>query len=232
MSAPAIAALNALDPAALAAALSGPRDAVAAFVRAAAEAGSAEAQARHAQMLLDGDGLPADPQGAFAWFTRAAGAGHLEAANMLGRCHELGWGTPIDQARAVAWYRLAAARGLTEAKYNYATALALGRGVAEDRAQALALFHAAAADGFAKAMNFVGSFHEDGWAGPPDLPEAARWYARAAAGGDFRGAFNHARMLAAAGDAAGAATWIARARDWGTPRFRAQLAAHLARRAA
>ena len=82
----AIEEFNALGAEELARRLSGPRDAVAAFVAAAAEAGSAEAQARYGQMLLDGDGVAPDPAAGFAWFERAAQAGHLEAANMVGRC--------------------------------------------------------------------------------------------------------------------------------------------------
>ncbi|HWI86953.1 MAG TPA: tetratricopeptide repeat protein [Sphingomonas sp.] len=216
-------ALNALGPEEIARRLSGPRAQVATFVRAAAEAGSAEAQARLGQMLLDGDGLPQDSREAFAWFERAARAGHLEAANMVGRCHDLGWGTPVDKGKAAAWFRQAAARGLTWAKYNYATLLALGQGVPEDKAAALALLREAAAEGNAKAWNFVGSFHEDGWAVARDMTEAARCYAIAATGGDFRGQFNHGRMFAIAGLAEQALSWMERAWDGGNSRFRAQM---------
>lgn len=219
----AIDAINRLDAAEIARRLSGPRDEVAAFVRAAAEGGSAEARARLGQMLLDGDGTPRDEREALHWFDLAARAGHLEAANMMGRCHDLGWGTPVNKAIAAAWYRRAAARGLTLAKYNYATLLTLGEGVAQDRVAALALFREAAAEGYAKAINFVGSFHEDGWAVAPDIAEAARCYAIAAEGGDFRGQFNHGRMLAAQGDADAALGWFRRAHEGGNARFRAQM---------
>ena len=223
----AIDALNALDAGEIARRLSGPREEVAAFVREAAEAGSAEAQARWGQMLLDGDGVAADAPQAFAWFERAARAGHLDAANMVGRCYDLGWGVPVDKARAAAWFRQAAGRGLTWAKYNYATLLALGQGVTEDKAAALALFEEAAADGNAKAHNFVGSFHEDGWVVQRNLEEAARRYAIAAEGGDFRGQFNHGRMLAIRGETQEALRWMAVAWQNGTARFRAQMIDYL-----
>jgi len=219
--------INSLSAEELARRLSGPREEVAAFVRMAAEAGSAEAQARLGQMLLDGDGVAQDAAQAFAWFERAARAGHLEAANMVGRCYDLGWGVAVDKAKAAAWFRQAAARGLTWAKYNYATLLALGQGVAEDRPAALALFEEAAAEGNAKAHNFVGSFHEDGWVGPRDMAEAARRYRLAAEGGDFRGQFNHGRMLAAAGDTSEALRWMSLAWANGTMRFRAQMIDYL-----
>ena len=227
MTASAIEALNALDGQEVARRLSGSRDEVAAFVREAAEAGSAEAQARFGQMLLDGDGVAQDSAQAFAWFERAARAGHLEAANMVGRCYDLGWGVAQDKASAAAWFRQAAARGLTWAKYNYATLLALGEGVAKDRPAALALFEEAAAEGNAKAHNFVGSFHEDGWVGPRDMAEAARRYRLAAEGGDFRGQFNHGRMLAAAGNTCEARRWMSLAWANGTMRFRAQMIDYL-----
>ena len=223
----AIHALNTLDAGEIARVLSGPREEVAAFVRAAAEAGSAEAQARLGQILLDGDGTLRDPAQAFGWFERAARAGHLEAANMVGRCYDLGWGVAVDKASAAAWYRQAAARGLTWAKYNYATLLTLGEGVAEDRPAALALFEEAAAEGNAKAHNFVGSFHEDGWVGPRDMDEAARRYRLAAEGGDFRGQFNHGRMLATKGDTTEALRWMRLAWENGNLRFRAQMIDYL-----
>ena len=223
----AIEALNALDADAIARRLSGSRAEVAAFVQEAAEAGSAEAQARFGQMLLDGDGVTRDMRQAFAWFERAALSGHLEAANMVGRCHDLGWGTPIDKAKAAAWFRQAAGRGLTWAKYNYATLLALGEGVAEDKPTALALFEEAAAKGNAKAHNFVGSFHEDGWVVQPDMEEAGRRYRLAAEGGDFRGQFNHGRMLAAKGETDEALRWMRLAWDNGNARFREQMAEYL-----
>ncbi|HMI19482.1 MAG TPA: sel1 repeat family protein [Sphingomonas sp.] len=219
--------LNALGADEIARRLCGPRADVAAFVRAAAEAGSAEAQARIGQMLLDGDGVAKDAAAGFAWFERAAYAGHLEAANMVGRCYDLGWGVGVDKRQAAAWFRQAAARGLTWAKYNYATLLALGQGVAEDKATALALFEEAAAEGNAKAHNFVGSFHEDGWVVERDMAEAARRYAIAAAGGDFRGQFNHGRMRAIEGRTEEALHWIGLAWENGNGRFRAQMIDYL-----
>ena len=194
-----------------------------ALIREAAAAGLADAQAVLGHLLLDGDEVPADPRAGFGWFMRAAAQEHLLALNMVGRCYELGWGVTPDPVRAADCYRVAAERGLTEGMYNYATQLALGRGVAEDRAAALVWLRQAAACGFAKAENFVGSFHEDGWACERDLLAAAQCYQRAADGGDFRGCFNHARMLVANGRGREALPWIGQAAALGTERFRGQL---------
>ena len=193
----------------------------AAFLREAAEAGVAEAQALYGQLLLDGDGIGRDAAAAVAMFGRAARQGHVMAINMLGRCHDLGWGVAVDKVRAAEYYGIAVAGGLDWAMYNLATLLALGEGVAQDRPRALALLRRAVGlTGNAKALNFVGSFHEDGWVVPRDLDEAAHCYAVAAKGGDFRAMFNHARMLLAAGDLARAAAWIERAGTAANPRFR------------
>lgn len=224
MDAARIESINALDADEITRRLSGSAADLAAFVRTAAEAGSAEAQAVFGQLLLDGRGVASDPVAALRWFMAAATQDHLEAINMVGRCYDLGWGTPIDKVRAAACFRTAAARGLDWGKYNFATALTLGEGIAQDQPAALKLFEQLAAKGNAKAANFVGSFHEDGWAVLRDVGKAAGFYARAAAGGDFRGQFNHARMLVEAGDIDAALDWLDRAKVGGNPRFRAQVA--------
>ncbi len=212
----------------IAARLSAPPTERAAFIRACAEAGEAEAQALYGQMLLDGIGVAADSVAALGWFVRGAAQHHLMAINMVGRCYDLGWGTVPDKRRAADCYRIAAERGLDWGMYNYATLLALGDGVAEDRAAALAWFRKAAAMGNAKAINFVGSFHEDGWVVERDMTAAALCYARAAQGGDFRGCFNHARMLGAAGRIEDAIGWLKRAGASATPAFVEKAAAWLA----
>lgn len=199
----------------------------AATVRVAAEAGLADAQAALGQMLLDGDGLQQDQRAAIGWFHRAAQQGHTLAINMIGRCFDLGWGVEVDKTRAAEWFKLAAERGLDWGMYNYATLLALGQGVAEDRAAALEWLRKAAALGNAKAINFVGSFYEDGWVVERDLVLAADHYRRAAEGGDFRGCFNHARMLIYAGELAGALDWIGRIRESATEAFMAKAEAWL-----
>jgi uncharacterized protein len=220
----AIDAINALSAEELRARLAGPDGD--AFLREIAEAGSAEAQARLGQRLID-TGEAAE---GFAWLYRAAEAEHLDAINMVGRCLDLGWGVAVDKPLAAQWFRAAAERGHGWAMYNYATALALGAGITEDRAEALAWLRKADALGIAKAANFIGSFYEDGWAVEADVKEAARHYARAAAGGDFRGCFNHARMLIDAGKVEASRHWIDRAITLGNDRFRGQVRDWLAAR--
>jgi len=220
-------ALATVSADAFASILAGPPERAAAWVAAAAHNGIVDAQAVYGQFLLDGHGVERDPPAAFTWFRHAARRDHPMAMNMLGRCYENGWGTAACAEVAVYWYRLAARAGLDWGMYNYASALALGRGIATDRAEALDWFRRAAALGHAKSLNFIGSFYEDGWVVDADASIAADYYRQAAEGGDFRGQFNHARMLAARGEIDEALAWLARVPCTATPRFIGQLHAWL-----
>ena len=61
-----------------------------------------------------------------------------------------------------------------------------------------------------------------------NMDSAADHYRRAADGGDFRGRFNHARMLADADDVDGALLWLARVGETATPAFMEKATAWLA----
>jgi uncharacterized protein len=192
----------------------------------AAYAGIVQAQALFGQILLDGNGVQQDRHAAFGWFNRAAAKGHWMALNMVGRCYDLGWGTAIDKARAAECYRIAADQGLPHAMYNYATLLTLGEGVTQDRGAALEWFRRAAAGDdaliSAKSANYIGSFYEDGWVVARDIDAARAQYRIAAEGGDFRGQFNYARLLAYDKENAQALQWLARVRETATPAFLAK----------
>ncbi|WP_083384313.1 MULTISPECIES: tetratricopeptide repeat protein [Cupriavidus] len=219
--------LEQLGPAALRDKLCGPAAQALPWLGAAALAGHLDAQALLGQWFLAGRGLARDEARAFAWFKHAAHAGHAGAANLAGRCYENGWGTPQDAHAAARWYQLAAERGSDWGMYNLATALTLGRGVAPERAQALDWYRRAAALGHAKSLNIIGGFYEDGWEVERDLAQAAEHYRRAAEGGDFRGQFNHARLLALQGREAEAGRWIRRVPDSATPAFLEKTLAYL-----
>jgi TPR repeat protein len=202
--------------------LTGPADRAARWLAGAAQRGHTEAQAILGQWLLDGRGVERDPIEALFWFKTAALSGHAMAANMLGRCYEHGWGAPACDKTATHWYARAAEAGLDWGQYNYATSLQLGRGVPQDRAQAFALFQTAAAQWHAKSVNVLGGFYEDGWEVDADPAMALRCYLRAAEGGDFRGQFNAARLLALAGRADDARTWMQAVPRTATPAFLAK----------
>lgn len=194
--------------------------AAAAWVQAAAQLGHAEAQAVMGQWLLDGHGSERDPQQALHWFLRAAHLGHAMAANMAGRCHEQGWGTVIDPEKAAHWYRQALRLAeLPQAQYNLANLMAAGQGVPRDQRQAFALYSQAAGQGYAKAYAKLGRYHEDGEVVPRDAATAFDCYRRGAEGGDFRGQFSYAGMLAALGRIDEAVGWLEKVIEGATPRY-------------
>jgi TPR repeat protein len=214
-----LAELSGLAPDALAAELAQDAGHTVQYVYAAACQGLVEAQTTLGQMLLDGRGTATDPAAARDWFTLAAQAGHAPAANMAGRCLERGWGGAQDFPGAARWYRQAAEAGLDWGQYNLANMLLRGRGVAKDVRQSFDWFAAAAAQDHAKSINLVARFLEEGWIGPPDLVAAVTWYRRAAEGGDFRGQYNLASLLAQTGHVAEAVPWFERAGETGSRDF-------------
>ncbi|NUU35342.1 tetratricopeptide repeat protein [Pseudomonas sp. C2B4] len=185
----------------------------------AAREGDVEAQALLGQILLDGRGIAQDQSLALRWFGIAARQGHLMSRNMLGRCHEHGWGCSADASVAARHYRVAAEAGLDWAMYNYANLLATGRGVGEDQAQALDLYRRAAELGHAKSMNLLGRYLEEGRFCLADPVAARDWYRRSAAGGDFRGQFSYAAVLAGEGNIDEALIWLRKALAGGNLNF-------------
>ena len=97
-----------------------------------------------------------------------------------------------------------------------------GKGLERDQVAALHWFGLAAQGGNVMAMNMVGRCCEHGWVVDRDMEQAADHYRHAAEGGDFRGQFNHARMLAARGDRESAHFWLARMQETATPAFLAK----------
>jgi len=167
-----------------------------------------EAQALLGQILLDGQGIQRDQALARQWFEIAARNGHVMARNMLGRCHEHGWGCAADASIAASHYQLAAKAGLDWGLYNLANLLATGRGVSENHPLALHCYAQAAQMGHAKSMNLLGRYLEEGRHCPADPSAAFEWYRRSAEGGDFRGQFSHAAVLAGQGQLEQAVGWL------------------------
>lgn len=185
----------------------------------AAQENIVEAQALLGQILLDGTGIERDQPLALVWFQIAARKGHAMASNMLGRCHEHGWGCEADAGKAAEHYRQAAEADLDWGFYNYGNLLATGRGVDKDQARALACYRKAADMGHAKSMNMLGRYLEEGVSCERDLPSAHRWYQRSAEGGDFRGQFSHAAVLADHGRIEEAVQWLDTALEIGNLNF-------------
>ncbi len=214
------AAFAALSPARRGAILASDRPGAFGCVRMLAEAGIIEAQLRLGRMLLEGRGCGPDKGRALAWFRTAARDGDSEAMNMVGRCHENGWGVKADPAEAAIWYRRAADRSDAWAQYNLGHLLLDGNGVAQDKIAAFEWYMRAATQGHARAMNLVARCLEQGWGTARNPAAALTWYRQSAQGGYFRGQFNYATLLLAAGRTADARAWLLRARAEATPSMR------------
>jgi TPR repeat protein len=180
----------------------------AAWMLVSARLGQGDAQAVLGQWLLDGHGLTRNPQDALGWFLKAGTQGHVIGMNMAGRCFENGWGTEPDTFAAANWYRQAAHHGLDAGMYNYANLLATGQGVRKDQTAALEWYRRAARKGHAKSMTKIGHFYEDGRVVRRDAEQAFAWFEKGAKGGDFRGQFNYASMLAERGRVGEALDWL------------------------
>jgi uncharacterized protein len=185
-----------------------------------ARLGHPNAQTILGQWLLDGHGVSRNPNDALAWFLKAAVQAHPIAINMVGRCFENGWGTAADAVKAAHYYRQAATKGLDAGMYNYANLLASGLGVTQDATEALQWYRHAAALGHAKSMTKIGFFYEDGRVVAQDTAVAMEWFGRGARGGDFRGQFNYASMLAGRGLMDEALVWLRKVPITATPGFR------------
>jgi TPR repeat protein len=212
-------ALNGLTTTMWEAVMAAPAADAAKWMAATAKLGHAGAQAVMGQWSLDGHGVAKDANQALVWFLHAAQQGHPMGMNMAGRCHEQGWGTEVDPDKAAHWYRKAIDKDLPEARYNLANLLASGTGMAQDHAQALTLYQRAAEQGYAKAFAKLGRYHEDGLLLDKDLAMAFLCYQRGAEGGDFRGQFSYAGMLAGQGRHAEALEWLTKVPLTATPRY-------------
>jgi TPR repeat protein len=221
---PGIADLRRLTPSEFARLLSGDQAEAARWVRAAAVQGSPAAQLRLGRLLLEGTGVRKDADAALRWFMTAARDNDVEAMNMVGRCHENGWGVAVDMQAAATWYRRAAERGDAWAQYNLGHLLLDGNGIARDHAAAFAWYSRAAAQGHPRALNLVARCLEHGWGTERDSTAAARAYRQSAEAGYFRGQYNHATILLAAGRRADALKWFGRAAANGPPALRVRIA--------
>lgn len=214
-----LAALDAVTAAQWQALFVGPAEELAHWLQAAAALEDPQAQTLFGQLLLDGRGIAPDAARAFGCFVRAADQGWPMAMNMRARCLEHGWGTPPDPLQAAHWYLQAAHAGLDWGMYNYANFLSSGRVLEQNHALALEWYRKAAALGHAKSLNLVGRYYEDGIVVEANRATAFRYYRASAEGGDFRGQYSYACMLAERGRIDDANYWLEKISDTATTAF-------------
>lgn len=157
------------------------------LLRAAAEAGKAEAQYYMGVCLLYGRGTETDAAEAVSWYRKAAEQGYADAQNSLGYCYGTAAGVALNYAEAAKWYRKAAEQGQMYAQSNLGMYYYNGRGVAVDYAEAYQWFQRSADQGYAVAEDWLGICCENGRGTEKDPGKAAEWYKKAAEQGNAWG---------------------------------------------
>ncbi len=158
-----------------------------------AEAGSARAQYRLAQVYLDGRLVQPDRLQAERWLAAAADAGYEDARAQLDQLAKGADANDYFSARmlesegrtveAAAMYERLSALGNLRARTRLAWMHEAGRGVARDLDTAASLFRSAAEAGDAEAQFALGVMLQTGAGQAADAEEAMSWLRRSAAQG-------------------------------------------------
>jgi uncharacterized protein len=157
-----------------------PKDAIAAY-RKAADKGNSAAMVELGLLLANGSGgVAKDDAQARQLFERAAAAGNPRgAANLAGNGV-----LPSDPNEARAMLQKAAEANSAEAQFQLGVMYAEGTGGPKDDVAARGQFEKAAAQGHAEALDWLGAFVLSGRGGPQDTAAAKGYYEKAAALGN------------------------------------------------
>ena len=135
-------------------------------------------------------GLTRSPKKAAKIYKRAVELGDASAMLELGWLYATGDGVKADKRKANQLYKMAAKKGSAVAQFN------VGNNEAREGnwAAALPYYNSAASQGYIDAFAALGYCFEHGYGADPDLDEAKRWYARAAAKGNEPASLALARL--------------------------------------
>ncbi|RYD61250.1 MAG: sel1 repeat family protein [Sphingomonadales bacterium] len=160
-----------------------------AYLDKAAARGDAVANGALATVYQFGIGRPVDVPRAIA-YTRVAAEGGVPFAMMdLGARLLAGAGVQRDPAQGLAWTRRAADAGYPDALAQYGLMQLNGLdGVAKNVPAGAAMIERAANAGSVPGMTLLAKLYYEGIGKPRDLAMSARWFKRAAEGGDAEAA--------------------------------------------
>lgn len=157
------------------------------LLRAAAEAGYPPAMRALGEVLMAGEGVPAAPTEALAWYERAADAGDgAAAADLFALLVVM---PDIPQARRdAAWARLmrAAEAGSPPAMREVGVRQQIGAGIAADPGAGFAWLERAAAAGDLQAMREIARSYAAGYGVAQSNEKSLAWLERAAGAGEPR----------------------------------------------
>ena len=161
----------------------------------AARRGNVDAQFKLGQMYLEGMGVIQDRERAREWLQSAAEDGHREAAYLLARMYREGLGGAEDQAMAEHWLYKSAVRGYAAAEDLLGWIKSFGH--TYDKTVSREALRRLAEDGDAEAQYQLGLRCYLGKGGEKrDLPQAIKWFERAAVQGQLMAMRNLAQILA------------------------------------
>lgn len=168
--------------------------------------------------LYLGQGTGADPARAVTLAQPRAAAGDAQAMILLSLASYQGKGLPADAKQSFEWMSKAAAANDVTAQYFLGEMYQYGVGVAVDETQSLTWMRKAADGGQPVAAVAVGLTLAEGRPGvPAELPSGARYFERAARGGNAFGQYLYATCLlygaGIAKDQAAAIPWLQKASD-------------------
>jgi TPR repeat protein len=155
-------------------------------LKAAAQAGDADAQFTYSQRLQDGNGVLQNYRQAAEWALLAAQAGHVGAQNQLGKYYHAGLGVPRDQSIAIEWLEKAATTANPQFMFDLATVLETATDGGSDVVRAAELYDQAAQAGHRDAAVSLGLMYQQGIGVTQDFLRAADLYAEPAQSGHPR----------------------------------------------
>jgi len=170
--------------------------------------------------LYLGQGTGADPARAVALAQPRAAAGNAQAMILLSLASYQGKGLPADEKQSFEWMTKAAAANDVTAQFFLGEMYHYGVGVAPDETRSLNWMRKAADAGQPVAAVAVGLTLAEGRPGvPADLATGARYFERAAHGGNALGQYLYATCLfygaGVAKDQPAAIPWLQKASDQG-----------------
>jgi TPR repeat protein len=204
------------------------------WLREAAEAGDAGAQAELGAWYALGTMTARNDAEAFKWLHAAAEKGHPQAQYNLALIYERGIGVAKDHKMALALLRTSAEQGHADAQYYMGQSYRMGEeGLSPDYHEAREWYSKAARQGHVDALNNLGAMWESGLGGPTDNVEALKCFRQAAEEGDPSAEHNMGIIYregkcGVSADPAEAYKWFRRSAEHGDANGQNQLGVHLA----
>lgn len=153
------------------------------WAKKAAEQGDASGKAQLGLCYYEGIGVAKNPALAFKWCLKAAEQGNEHGQCLVGCCYVEGVGVAMNHKLAVKWFNKAIAQGSTMGKSCLGLCYWEGAGVRQDYKLAAELCKEAAEEDDATGQYILGVLYERGEGVAKNIPQAIKWYGRAAGQG-------------------------------------------------